>query len=110
MERDEPIYFDEDELEAASHWYDGQGSMLYAIVSTGALSRGSIRPRHDDGSPMTDEEWMTDLAGRLEWEASRAAREAAKMAKKARGKERKELLDDEDALLRIADKAALRAE
>ena len=107
--KDDAILFDDEELDAASHWFGGQGSMLYAIVSTGALSRGTIRPRNEDGSPMTDEEWMADLAGRLEVEAEEAARDARKMAKKARGREREELLADEDGLRSIAWKAGRRA-
>lgn len=67
--KDDAIEFDDEELEAASHWYSGSGSMLYAITSTGSLSRGTIRPRNDDGEPMTDEEWMAHLAAKLELEA-----------------------------------------
>lgn len=100
------IEFDGDEIEAASHWYGGQGSMLYAITSTGSLSRGTIRPRHDDGTPMTDDEWLADLAARLESEAEQCARDARKQAKKARGKERTELLNEADLLDSIAAKAA----
>ena len=100
------IDFDDEEIEAAGHWYGGQGSMLYAIMSTGALSRGTIRPRNDDGSPMTDGEWIVDLAERLESEAERAASDAAKHAKKAKGSEKKELLSDRDGLRSIAFKAA----
>lgn len=99
---DDEIIFDDEEIEAASHWYSGQGSMLYAITSTGALSRGTIRPRHDDGTPMTDEEWMIDLAERLEGEAEKAAREAGKQAKKAKGDEKKALLADREGLRSIA--------
>ena len=99
------IDFDDEEIEAAGHWYGGQGSMLYAITSTGALKRGSIRPRHADGTPMTDQEWIVDLAERLESEAEEAARDAAKQAKKAKGSERKELLADQDGLRSIAFKA-----
>jgi Family of unknown function (DUF6496) len=99
------IDFDEDEIEAAGHWYGGQGSMLYAITSTGALSRGTIRPRHPEGGLMTDEEWIVDLAERLEGEAEEAARDAAKQAKKAKGAERKELLADREGLRSIALKA-----
>ena len=99
------IDFDDEEIEAASHWYGGQGSMLYAITSTGALSRGTIRPRHHEGGLMTDEEWIIDLAERLESEAAAAARDAAKQAKKAKGAERKELLADREGLLGIAHKA-----
>jgi len=99
------IDFDDEEIEAASHWYGGQGSMLYAITSTGALSRGTIRPRHDDGTPMTDEEWIVDLAERLESEAEDAARDAAKQAKSAKGDEKKELKADQEGLRSIAFKA-----
>ena len=99
------IDFDEEEIEAASHWYGGQGSMLYAIVSTGALRRGTIRPRSDEGGLMTDEEWIADLAERLEGEAEDAAKDAAKQAKKAKGDEKKELLADREGLLSIAYKA-----
>lgn len=102
--RDE-IIFDDEELEAATHWYGGQGSMLYAVASTGALRRGTIRPRHEEGRPMTDEEWMIDLAERLESEAEDSAREAAKQAKRAKGAEKKELLADRDGLRGIALKA-----
>jgi len=100
------IEFDSDEIEAASHWYGGQGSMLYAITSTGSLSRGTIRPRQDDGTPMTDDEWLADLAARLEAEANMCARDASSQAKKARGKERAELLNEAKALRSIAAKAA----
>jgi hypothetical protein len=99
------IDFDEEEIEAAGHWYGGQGSMLYAITSTGSLRRGTIRPRHDDGTPMTDDEWIVDLAERLESEAEQAARDAKKQAKKAKGEEKKELLADADGLSSIAFKA-----
>ena len=99
------IDFDDEEIEAAGHWYGGQGSMLYAITSTGSLRRGTIRPRHDDGTPMTDDEWIVDLAERLEGEAEDAARDAKKQAKKAKGSEKKELLADADGLSSIAFKA-----
>jgi len=96
------IDFDDEEIEAASHWYGGQGSMLYAITSTGALSRGTIRPRHPEGGLLTDEEWIVDLAERLKGEAEQSARDAAKQAKKAKGDEKKELLADREGLLSIA--------
>jgi len=99
------IDFDEEEIDAAGHWYGGQGSMLYAITSTGSLRRGTIRPRHHDGTPMTDDEWIVDLAERLEGEAEEAARDAEKQAKKAKGAEKKELLADADGLSSIAFKA-----
>ena len=99
------IDFDDEEIEAAGHWHGGQNSMLYAITSTGALSRGTIRPRHHEGGLMTDEEWIVDLAERLESEAEQSARDAAKQAKKAKGDEKKELLADREGLLSIAFKA-----
>jgi len=99
------IDFDEEEIDAAGHWYGGQGSMLYAITSTGSLRRGTIRPRHNDGTPMTDDEWIVDLAARLEGEAEQAARDAEKQAKKAKGAEKQELLADADGLSSIAFKA-----
>lgn len=102
--KDDAIIFDDDEIEAASHWHGGQSSMLYAVTSTGALSRGTIRPRTDDGEPMSDEEWMRDLAERLEVEAEHAARDASKQAKTAKGRERRELLADANALLNMVDK------
>jgi hypothetical protein len=100
------IDFDEEEINAAGHWYGGQGSMLYAILSTGALSRGTIRPKHRDGTPMTDDEWMIDLAERLESEADAAIRDAKKQAKKAKGEGKKELLADIEGLHGISLKAA----
>jgi hypothetical protein len=67
-------------------WYDGQGSMLYAIASTGNLTRGSIRPLEDAGywdeSPrrwvtayrqMTDLEWYRSLYSQLWSEVARLA-------------------------------------
>jgi hypothetical protein len=55
-----------DFVELASNWYDGSGSMLYAIASTGELTRGSIRPTisEDEKSDGTDGyhsegEWIT---------------------------------------------------
>ena len=55
---------------------------------------------------MTDEEWMIDLAERLEGEAEKAARDAAKQAKKAKGEEKRELIADREGLSSIAFKAA----
>jgi len=70
------IEFDADEIQAASTWHGGQASMLYAIASTGDLSRGTSRPQADDDRPMTDHEWLADLAGRLADEAEMAAASA----------------------------------
>jgi hypothetical protein len=70
----------------AGEWHDGQDSMLYAVSSTGNLSRGSIRPCEDDGywdeSPrrwidayraMTDLEWYRSLYSQLSSEVGRLA-------------------------------------
>lgn len=74
------IDFDHEELQAAEHWYGGLSCKLYAIVSTGALSRGTIRPKHaDEDRPMTDTEWMISIAEDLESDASGAADSAEKM-------------------------------
>lgn len=40
----------------ASYWYSGSGSMLYAVASTGGLTRGTIRPYYN-GQPLSDAEW-----------------------------------------------------
>lgn len=47
-------------VELAKGWYDGQTSMLYAIASTGNLTRGDIRPSWG-GRPATDREWYYSL-------------------------------------------------
>lgn len=48
-------------------WHDGQSSMMYAVSSGGALTRGSIRP-HDDDGPYSDEKWIWSLFASLESE------------------------------------------
>lgn len=50
-------------IQVATDWHSGQGSMLYAIASTGEIRRGTDRPRTDDDEnrPMTDHEWMLHL-------------------------------------------------
>lgn len=61
-------------VELSSRWYDGSGSMMYALVSVGNLSRGSIRPTVNEGyweeypriwtdvyREMTDLEWYRSL-------------------------------------------------
>jgi hypothetical protein len=48
----------------ASVWHDGQDSLLYAVASTGDLTRGDedFRPWDDDENrPMTDNEWQAHL-------------------------------------------------
>jgi len=97
------IDFDEDEIEAAGHWYHDrylathggyrpgyEGSMLYAIMDRGALVGVDDKIRR---------------AKRLEKEAQDAARVAATQAKKATGGEKKELLADVKGLRSIARKA-----
>jgi hypothetical protein len=61
-----------EQLDLANDWHGGQASMLYAIASTGALSRGTVRP-YDVG---TVAEWNVDLLGRLHGELVRTAQEA----------------------------------
>ena len=59
-------------IQLATDWHDGQSSMLYAVASTGSLSRGSVRPTTDDPPrPMTDYEWMLDLCEQLSSELRR---------------------------------------
>jgi len=61
----EPIYTATSaELELASAWHGGQSSMLYAVASTGALSRGTIRAGRSDA------EWSHDLVLQLQHELS----------------------------------------
>jgi len=62
------VNFSTSELSTAEQWHGGQESMLYAIVSTGALKRGSMRPHDESGRPLTDAEWLNRLAERLESE------------------------------------------
>jgi len=99
------IEFSDEEIEAATRWHGGSSSMLYAVASTGALRRGTIRPYDDEGRPLTNEEWMIELAQKLEQEARSAAKDAKSQAKKARGKERSELTHEREALLSIAEQA-----
>jgi len=48
-------------IELAREWHDGQNSMLYAIASTGGLTRGSIKPSHCE----TNAEWQMELVSHL---------------------------------------------
>lgn len=86
------IEFGADESEVAMQWHGGQSSMLYALASTGALSRGTIRPRtgcgvcggfrweclecYGRGQPMTDVQWLAHIAAKLVSEAAHAANDA----------------------------------
>lgn len=51
-------------VRCCTDWYEGSGSMMYAISSTGALSLGTVRPLGCD----TDEKWMWHLLNELESE------------------------------------------
>jgi predicted dienelactone hydrolase len=103
--RPDRIEFDDNEIEAASHWYGGM-DLLYAVASTGSLSRGTNRPRNEDGSAMTDEEWMNDLAAELVVLATQCAQDARVQRRETRStRDRQELLDDEQGLYSIAYKA-----
>lgn len=90
------IEFDADELTVAEQWHGGQSSMLYAIASTGALRRGSIRPRYCE----TDAEWFAYLASRLAEEAESLIAVAQKFGE----------ANDVPVLERIAAKARAAAE
>jgi hypothetical protein len=61
-----------EQVTLACDWHGGQASMLYAIASTGALSRGTMMPYDVD----TVAEWNADLLGRLHGELVRTAQEA----------------------------------
>lgn len=67
----DPIYTPTaEELRVATEWHNGMGSMFYAISSTGALSRGTIR------AGRSDEEWRHDLAWQLAREIGSTIRAA----------------------------------
>lgn len=69
-----PIYTaTADERRLAADWHGGMGSMLYAVSSTGALSRGAEGYR----AGRTDEEWSADLLVSLALELAETAREIA---------------------------------
>jgi len=65
-------------IELATDWHGGQSSTLYAILSTGDLTTGTVRPSTWDEEanglpvrrPVTDDEWRADLAGDLWQECS----------------------------------------
>ena len=90
------IEFTADELSVADQWHGGLSSMLYAIASTGALRRGSIRPRYCE----TDAEWFIHIAERLADEADAVAVMARKFDED----------EDIEVLTRIAAKARMAAE
>ena len=52
-----PVEIPSEYVQLASEWYDGSGSMLYAITSTGGLTLGSRRPLDCE----TDQEWQLRL-------------------------------------------------
>jgi hypothetical protein len=104
------IDLDHDEIEAAFAWHGGQTSMLYAAASTGALKCGTIRPKHDDDRPMTDIEWLSDLASRLAGECEECVADATErmvLAKVGDGHpedDSEELSAQIDALQSLAEK------
>jgi hypothetical protein len=103
------IELEPEEIDACYSWHSSMGSMLYAAASTGALSRGTIRPRHETGRPMTDHEWIVSLAERLESEASEAANDARERAAREEPypeDDIEELLDQADALEALATRCA----
>ena len=80
----------EKQLQLAAAWHGGQGSMLYAVASTGSLSLGSRRPLvWDEGftgpitkdpdcgwRPATDREWADALVDQLVTELRSVERSA----------------------------------
>lgn len=100
------IDFNKDEIDAASAWHGGSGSMLYAVSSCGYLALGTIRPRNDDGEPMTDAQWFhmlaCDLALEAEWCATHAKTDAFQAESEH---DRACLLADHEQLLSIKQKA-----
>lgn len=95
------IEFTYEEAAAAQSWYDGSGSMLYAIASTGHLALGTMRPVDEDRRPLTDRQWFIGLAEQLEGEADRAIDEAHKRLRFGYPDDRDELTDDIDGLRSI---------
>jgi len=73
------VEFPERFVRTAGEWYGGQGCILYAVSSTGGLTRGSIRPDlcDDDGNytPATDEAWIRYLWDELDITPSSAVLE-----------------------------------
>lgn len=77
-------------VELCSRWYDGAGSMMHAIASTGNLSRGSIRPTEQEGfwetptryisscRELTDLEWHRSLFSQLSSEIACSIESAEK--------------------------------
>jgi hypothetical protein len=80
----------EEQLQLARAWHGGQGSMLYAVASTGGLFRDSRRPLvWDEGftgpitgdpdcgwRPATDREWADALVDQLVTELRSVERSA----------------------------------
>ena len=85
-------------------WYDGQGSMLYAIASTGNLTLGSIRPRvYDSDRYMTDEEWYWSLFSDLGAELRQIIRNIEKQDKENEVEDYEELKNFLDWAEEISD-------
>ncbi len=98
------IEFEIDAIDAAEHWHGGQSSMFYALSSTGALSTGTMRPNsYDEDRPMTDSEWISYLADKLEDEAEDAIKDCRKMLRSCEPSERDDYDADLDGLQSILD-------
>jgi len=96
-----------DEIDAATSWHGGQSSMLYAVASTGALSRGTQRPYGEDG-PMSDDAWLQELASALASEAEECAGFATRQINSPSENTPEEIEEferDREALLSMAAKA-----
>lgn len=102
----EQIDFTPEQIEVAGQWYGGQGDILYAVASTGALRRGTQRPTDDEGKPVDDDTWLYILAEALVTAASRTAHQARDQAKRTKDrKEKAELKEHSYILDEIADEA-----
>jgi hypothetical protein len=59
-------------------WYDGQGDMMYAVMSTGGLATGSVRPYSNDAKrSLSDEEWYVSLWHSLAHDVRQAVKSAS---------------------------------
>jgi hypothetical protein len=65
-------------MELCHEWYSGKDDLLYAISSTGGLTRGNQRPYE-----WTDEQWYLSLWQELSVDVMHARRSAEKMAERA---------------------------
>lgn len=68
------IDFPTEHVQTCADWHSGLSCMLYAVASTGNVSLGTIRPRKEDGTRMSDREWQVHLWDCLSCDAWAALR------------------------------------